>query len=117
MASVSIILPVYNGIKYLDQSVDSVLKQDFLDFEFLIIDDCSTDGSWEYLLLLKDERIRLYKNEQNMGLFFNLNFLIKKANSPIIKLWSQDDVLYDNCLKEVVDFQRRHPEVGFITRP
>lgn len=113
MASISIILPVYNAIKYLHQSVSSVLKQDFIDFEFLIIDDCSTDGSWEYLLSLKDERIGLFRNEQNKGLFFNLNFLIKKANTPIIKLWSQDDILYHNCFNEVVNFHKQHTEIGF----
>lgn len=113
MAILSIILPVFNGIKYLHQSVDSILKQDFTDFEFLIIDDFSSDGSWEYLISLKDQRITLFRNEQNKGLFFNLNFLIKKSNSPIIKLWSQDDVLYPNCFKEVVNFHEKYPGIGF----
>jgi glycosyltransferase involved in cell wall biosynthesis len=84
-----------------------------VDFEFLILDDCSTDGSWEWLQLVKDERVRLYRNEQNRGLFYNLNFLIKKTNSPLIKLWSQDDVLYPQCLEQVVAFHKSHPEIGF----
>ena len=113
MVAISIILPVYNGIKYLHQSVSSVLKQDFKDFEFLIIDDRSSDGSWEYLQSLKDKRITLFRNEHNRGLFFNLNFLIKKSCAPVIKLWSQDDVLYPNCIKEVAAFHTLHPEIGF----
>jgi glycosyltransferase involved in cell wall biosynthesis len=113
MPSVSIILPVYNGIKYLSQSVYSVLKQDFTDFEFLVLDDCSTDGSWEWLQSLDDKRVSLFRNQQNRGLFYNFNFLIKKSSSSIIKLWSQDDVLYPNCIGTIVAFHRQYPKIGF----
>ncbi|MEJ7587815.1 MAG: glycosyltransferase [Ferruginibacter sp.] len=113
MPSISIILPVYNGMKYLDLSVQSILKQLFTDFEFLVVDDCSTDGSWEYLQSLQDDRICLFRNDKNRGLFYNLNFLIKKSNSPVIKLWSQDDVLYPVCIKEVVAFHESYPQIGF----
>ena len=113
MYPISIILPVYNGVKYLKRSVESVLHQDFTNFEFLIIDDCSTDGSWEYLMALRDERIVLYRNEKNSGLFYNLNFLIKKSNSAIIKIWAQDDVMYPDCIKEVISFHEQHPEISF----
>ena len=113
MPSVSIILPVYNGIKYLPQSVESILGQDFTDFEFLILDDCSTDGSWEWLQLLEDNRVSLFRNEQNRGLFYNLNFLIKKSKGGIIKLWSQDDVMYPNCIGAIVAFHQQYPQIGF----
>ena len=113
MPLISIILPVYNGIKYLSESVDSILKQDFTDFEFLVLDDCSTDGSWEWLQSMTDERISLFRNEQNQGLFYNLNYLIQKSRGCIIKLWSQDDVLYPNCIGAVVAFHGLHPEIGF----
>ena len=113
MDAVSVILPVYNGLDYVKQSIDSVLNQNFTDFEFLIIDDCSSDGSWEFLESLSDKRIRLYRNETNKGLFFNLNFLIKKSNSPIVKIWSQDDVMYWDCLSEVIAFHAQHSGIGF----
>ena len=74
MYPISIILPVYNGEKYLKICVDSVLNQTYSNFEFLIIDDCSTDSSWEYLNSLTDRRVKLFRNEKNKGLFFNLNF-------------------------------------------
>ena len=83
------------------------------DFEFLILDDCSTDGSWEWLKQLKDDRISLFRNEQNRGLFYNLNFLIKKSEAGIIKLWSQDDVLYPACIGAIVAFHYKHPSIGF----
>lgn len=113
MYPISIILPVYNGIKYLRQSVESILNQEFGDFEFLVIDDCSTDGSWEYLNGLQDKRITLYRNELNRGLFYNLNFLIKKSHSTIIKIWAQDDMMYPHCLKEIIAFHQQHPEISF----
>ena len=113
MYPISIILPVYNGLKYLDLSIKSVLNQEFINFEFLILDDCSSDGSWDYLQNLNDSRIKLYRNDNNKGLFHNLNFMIAKSNSPIIKLWSQDDVMYSNCITEVINFHNKHTEIGF----
>ena len=113
MPAFSIILPVYNGMKYLPKSVESILEQDFTDFEFLVLDDCSTDGSWEWLQSLKDERVSLFRNEQNRGLFYNLNFLIKKSKASIIKLWSQDDVMYSNCIGAIVTFHQHHLQIGF----
>ena len=113
MPAISIILPVYNGIKYIKQSVNAVIDQQFTDFEFLILDDCSTDGCWEYLQGLNDKRITLYRNEKNKGLFYNLNFLIEKSCSALIKIWTQDDVMYPNCLKEIIAFHYLHPEISF----
>src|SRR6476660_5448744 len=99
---ISIILPVYNGGAYLVQSVESVLKQSLKNFELLILDDCSSDGSWEYINDIKASRISVYKNETNKGLFYNINFLIKKSKTPLIKLWAQDDVMYPYCLENFV---------------
>ena len=93
--------------------MESVLKQDFTNFEFLIMDDCSTDGSWEYLKSLEDNRIALYRNKINTGLFYNLNLLIKKSQGTIIKIWAQDDVMYPDCLKQVIAFHLQHPEISF----
>ena len=100
-------------MKYLQQSVSSVLNQGFKDFEFLIIDDCSTDESWAYLQAINDARVHIFKNEINTGLFYNLNFLIKKSNSNLIKLWSQDDVMETNCIQEILAFHQRFPQIGF----
>jgi len=113
MPLISVILPVYNGMKYLQKSVDSVLNQAMTDFEFLILDDCSTDGSWEWLEQLNDDRIQLYRNKQNSGLFYNLNLLVSKSTGTIIKLWSQDDVLYTNCFSELKAFHQKYPAIGF----
>jgi glycosyltransferase involved in cell wall biosynthesis len=110
---ISVLLPVYNGGEYLKLAVNSVLEQDLEDFEFLILDDCSSDGSYEWLQELQDSRITLSRNETNRGLFYNLNLLIKKSDSPLIKLWAQDDIMYPNCLAGFVAFHQQHPQIGF----
>lgn len=112
-ALISVLLPVYNGGDYLKQSLQSVLNQQFINFEFLIIDDCSTDGSFEYLQSISDPRILLFRNEQNRGLFFNLNYLIGKSKSPLLKLWAQDDIMYPQSLGSFVAFHAAHPDIGF----
>jgi glycosyltransferase involved in cell wall biosynthesis len=113
-ALISVVLPVYNGGEYLRQSLESVLNQEFRQFEILIIDDCSKDGSFEYLQNIRDPRISLFRNEQNRGLFFNLNFLVTQSKSPLIKLWAQDDIMYVNCLGSFVDFFNKYPHIGFF---
>ena len=110
---ISVIRPVFNGGAYLKLSVESVINQTLRNFEFLILDDCSTDDSWDYLQSLNDERIKLYKNEKNKGLFFNLNALIMKTNSQLIKLWAQDDIMYSNCLNGFVQLHSQFSSIGF----
>jgi len=112
---ISVVLPVYTGMAYLRQSVESVLNQEVgdIDFEFLICDDCSKDDSYEYLKTLTDSRVKVFRNETNKGLFPTLNFLIKKANTDLIHLWAQDDVMLANCLKETIAFHKEFPEVNF----
>ena len=111
---VSVVLPVYNGGQYLQQSVQSILNQELTNFELLIIDDCSTDGSLQYLQSLQDSRIQLFTNEHNRGLFYNLNFLIGKSKAGLIKLWAQDDVMFCFCLSRFVDFFEQYPGIGFM---
>lgn len=110
---ISVILSVYNGGEYLKLSVQSVLQQTLSAFEFLIIDDCSTDGSLAYLESINDTRIKIFKQEKNQGLFACLNKLVSESNYSLIKLWSQDDIMYNNCLAEVVSFHKKHPGLGF----
>ena len=102
--SISVILPVYNGLPFLKASVESVLQQTHPDFQFFIVDDRSDDGSADYLRTLNDPRVQLFFNENNKGLFYNLNLLIKKSDTSLIKLWSQDDIMYPGCIEQIVWF-------------
>ncbi len=113
LIDISVILPVFNGGSYLIKSVESVLSQADANFEFLILDDCSTDGSREYLKNIKNDYTFIYYNDVNKGLFFNLNYLIQKSKGKLIKLWAQDDIMYQYCLHEFISFHDQNIDIGF----
>jgi len=110
--AITVILPIYNGADYLHKSIQSVLNQTFTDFEFLICDDGSRDKSLEISRSFQDDRIRIMVNEQNKGLFFTLNKLIKSSISPLIKLWSQDDIMRPSCLEDMKALHDRLPDIA-----
>lgn len=109
----SVILSVYNGGKYLKKSLESVLSQQISDLEILIVDDCSTDNSRNYLDSIRDERVKVFYNEVNKGLFSNLNFLIGKSSSELITLWSQDDIMYPDAIEKNIQIHKKYPQIGF----
>ena len=113
-SEISVILPVYNGERYLLESVRSVLNQSFRSFEFLILDDGSEDRTSSILRSLGDERIKIFEHETCKGLFPSLNDLIRQTNTPLIRLWSHDDRMKPNCLEEEYRFWQRHPSVGMF---
>jgi len=112
--SITVVLPVYNGGSLLAESILSVLQQDFTNFEFLICDDCSTDDSFEYLKQKCDEirNVKILRNNENQGLFKTLNRLVHQSSTPLIHLWSQDDVMKPHCLSSTLAFHQKHPEIG-----
>lgn len=110
---VSIILPVYNGAKWIEKSVQSALKQSFRDFELLIINDCSVDKSEEVILELakKDFRIIYIKNSFNLGLAKTLNAAIAKAKGEYIARLDQDDEWLDEQkLEKQLEFFSKNPD-------
>ncbi len=110
---IAVVLPVYNGMNFLEKSVKSVLEQSYSDFEFIIADDNSQDGSYEYLQEIKDSRIKLFRNTPNKGLFPNLNFLLKQTTARLIHLWAQDDIMKPICLEKTLLFHEKHTDLAF----
>lgn len=111
---VSVVLPVFNGARYLHECVRSVLAQRLGDFELLIGEDCSTDASRSIIESFSDDRIRYFYREKNLGLFGNLNRLIRAARGSVVRILCQDDVLEPDCLAEELKFADAHPEVGMF---
>ncbi len=109
---ISVVLPVYNGEKYLREAIDSILKQTFNDFELLIISDGSTDGSHEIINEYSDDRVHFIKNEKNEGLIFTLNRGLKEARGEYIARMDQDDISTRDRLQEQYDFLERNPGVA-----
>lgn len=113
---VSVCIPVYNGEQYLAQAIESVLKQNFRDFELIIVDDCSTDGS---LKIIKDyqeksEKIRVFQNKKNLGITRNWNRCIELARGDYILILHQDDELNNGTLEKEAQLLSQHPDVGVV---
>lgn len=87
----SVLMPVYNAGGHLRESVDSLLTQTFRDFELLIIDDASTDDSWEQIGAFSDPRIRAVRHTKNIGLPATLNAGLRLASGEFIARQDQDD--------------------------
>lgn len=109
---VSVVLPVYNGQKYLRKSIDSVLQQSFANFEFIIWNDQSSDDSAEIIASYSDRRVKKFVNAHNRGLFPTLNLAIAEVQAPLIRLWSQDDIMKPDCLEKELTFIHRYETAG-----
>jgi glycosyltransferase involved in cell wall biosynthesis len=105
-------MPIYNSQEYLRCAIESVLNQTFSDFEFIIIDDCSTDDSSLIVRSYHDPRIRLFKNEQNQGISCSLNRGLDLSNGEYIIRMDSDDICLPTRFAKQVSFMEQHPEVG-----
>lgn len=105
-------MPVYNGEKYLRQAIDSILNQTFTDFEFLIINDGSTDASESIIRSYHDSRICLVNNTENLKLIATLNRGIRLARGTYIARMDCDDISVPQRLEKQVMFMDGHQEVG-----
>ena len=110
---VTVLMSVYNGARFLGESIDSILGQSYGDFEFLIIDDGSTDDSTSIIADYDDPRIRLQKHP-NRGLAESLRQGILDARGEIIVRADQDDISRRDRLEKQVIFFDRHPRVGLL---
>ena len=110
--TVSVLMPVYNAARYLAEAVESILSQTFADFEFLIIDDGSTDGSRAILegYAARDPRVRVL-SRPNTGHAVALNELLGLARGELVARMDADDVAFRERLLRQVDYLRAHPDV------
>lgn len=113
---ISIVMPTYNGMKYLKQAVDSVLTQRYQDWELIISDDGSNDGTRDFLSELKDPRISVYLQDKNAGIFPNLNFLFSKARCAMTQILCQDDYFVDEGSLDrlLLQWSGLSPEIAFL---
>jgi glycosyltransferase involved in cell wall biosynthesis len=111
---VSVLMPVYNGELYLREAIDSILNQTFSDFELIIIDDCSKDGSVELIKTYTDARIRLIANPVNQGLRFILNQGNRLAQAEYVARMDCDDISLPQRLAKQVAYLDRHPAIAIV---
>lgn len=109
---VSVLMPVYNAGIYLSEAIESILNQSFQDFEFLIINDGSTDNSENTILSYQDKRIRYIRNDQNIKLIATLNKGIDLCRGDYIVRMDADDISLPQRIEKQVAYLDAHPEIG-----
>lgn len=113
---ISVVMSVYNAEKYLREAIDSILNQTYQDFEFIIINDCSNDGSWA---ILKDyeERypcMRLINNKENLGLTKNLNLALAMSKGEYIARMDADDISDPSRFEKQVSFFKNNTAIDIL---
>jgi len=113
MPRVSVIIPVYNGERYIEEAIESVLAQTFRDFELIVVNDGSTDGTQQGLEKYHD-RISVI-SQQNRGLPAARESGLRTARSPLVAFLDSDDTWLPRKLERQVEFAEAHPEYGIVT--
>ena len=112
--TVSVIMPTYNRSGLLKLAVESVLMQDFTDYEIIITDNCSTDDTAAVVAALSDKRIRYFLNPVNIGLTRNYNRALSLATGKYIAVFSDDDVMLPGNLTAKVKVLNQYSSVGLV---
>lgn len=110
----TVLLPVYNGEKYLREAIDSVLAQTYKNFELLIINDGSTDKTDAIIRSYNDARIRYIQNKTNLKLIITLNKGIRMAKGKYIARMDADDLSHPKRLAKQIAFLDTHPDYGLV---
>ena len=112
---VSIVIPVYNGEKYLAECLDSVFAQTYSNWELVIINDGSSDGTENVILRYQDKRIKYLPNHTNKGIIFSLNRGLQESNGVYIARLDADDVALPSRIEKQVEFLTKNPEYVMCT--
>jgi glycosyltransferase involved in cell wall biosynthesis len=116
---VSVLTPVYNGEAFLVECIESVLRQDYTNYEYIIVNNCSKDRTLEIATdyAKKDSRIRVQNNSEFVGVIENHNIAVRliSPNSKYCKVVSADDWLFPDCLRRMVELAEAHSSVGIVS--
>lgn len=111
---VSVIMPAYNGKKYISEAIESILNQTYDNLELVIVEDKSTDNTLNIIQSYQDSRIRLYLNAQNRGIAYSTNLAISKSSGKYIALLDDDDIALERRLEWQVAFLEEHEEIDIL---
>ncbi|QSV56226.1 MAG: glycosyltransferase [Dolichospermum sp. UKL201] len=111
---ITVVMPVYNGEKYLDTAIKSILNQTFTNFELVIVDDASTDSSVKIINSYQDERIKLIQNNINLGIPTTRNKCLQASSGEYIAVLDCDDYAYPSRLAEQFEFMENNPDFGMV---
>src|SRR5882672_8268153 len=110
---ISVVMPVHNAVPFLDESINSILDQNLSDFEFVILDDASTDGSDKVLRdwSLRDKRIQLRQSKKRLGLAASSNAVVARARASLVARMDADDVAHPDRLTRQWNIMKDYPDV------
>lgn len=112
--TVTVVTGYYNRAERVTASVRSVLQQSLEDFEYLVFDDASTDGTYDALIAIEDPRLRVIRHEQNQGFVAGLRGLLESARAPFVAIHGAGDVSHPERLRMQVDLLRRAPDIAAV---
>jgi glycosyltransferase involved in cell wall biosynthesis len=112
---VSIVIPCWGCREYIAEAIESAIAQDYANFEVVVVEDHGGDGTYELAKTYESERVRVVRNEQNLGQFGNKNRAIELARGDLIKILDGDDVLEPRAVRRLVEeWQRAGAGVGIV---
>src|ERR1700752_1374844 len=115
---VSVITPCYNGAPFIGECIESVLKQSYREFEYLLVNNCSKDDTLQIMhdYAKRDSRIRVHDNTDFFDVMVNHNHAMSLMSSESVycKCVSADDWIFPDCLRQMVDFAKDPPNVGIV---
>ncbi|MGZ5028128.1 MAG: glycosyltransferase family 2 protein [Methylobacter sp.] len=116
MPKVSILIPVYNRKDYIAECIQSALNQTFTDFEIVVVDNASDDGTWEICrqFAANDHRVRIFQNDTNIGPVRNWLACVEKAQGSFGKILFSDDLMFPEFLEHTLPYLE-DPEIGFVS--
>jgi len=114
MPQTTVLIPTYNCGKYIKETITSILRQDYKDYELLIIDDGSNDNTQEIVGNFTDNRIIYLKNQKNLGIVKTLNKGIKLSKGEYIARMDADDIMLGNRLRDQIDFLESRKDHGMV---
>jgi len=114
---VSICIPTYNAVKYIDETINCFLNQSYKNLEIIIQDDCSTDGTWEHLIdnYQFNERVNLFSGDVNVGIGQNWNEAYKKARGSFVIIANADDIFFPRMIQTALDLFNEQKEIDAIS--
>lgn len=113
---VSILIPVYNREFLVIETIESALGQTYKNIEIIIVDNCSTDDTWNVLqdFVKKDDRIKIFQNSKNIGPVLNWKRCIDEASGEYAKILFSDDLISENFIEETLVSLINNPNIGFV---
>lgn len=114
MPLVSVVMPLYNGEKYINEAINSVLSQTYKNFELILVEDGSTDNTLNKITLYNDPRIRLFINKKNRGISFATNKGVSESKGKYIALLDDDDIAEKDRLMLQVSYMEEHEDIDIL---